>query len=112
MTRYIIIDAFSGYIWGDTAQFVQAGQECPSDIATVCKMLDESIGETGRTYEEVPRLSGDSGYIVYRADVDDSDSEIVIHDGQDQKTIEAVERYCERVGYVEWRSRDESANYF
>lgn len=96
MTRYIIIDAFSGYIWGE--HYSDAGRD--EAIIQACRARDEEIGEADREYEIVDRLDGRSGYIVYDA----SDLAIEIHDGQNPHAIEAVERDCERVGYVEWQT--------
>lgn len=100
MPRYILIDSDSGYIFGDTADFA-AGQEI-SRIKDAARLLDESIGERGRTYLEhdSPRNSV-TGYNVYRADINGSEAVPVIHDGQDQKQIDAVEAACEYVGFVE-----------
>jgi hypothetical protein len=102
--RYIIQDNYTGYIWGDSADF---GAN-PENMTDACRMLDESLGEHGRVYSEVPRLSGDSGYVVYRADINGSEAVTVIHDGQDRETIEAVERDCRLLGYVEF-NRDPDA---
>ncbi len=99
MARYILIDNCSGYIWGDTADYLAGKQDgiTPIDAA---QALDASIGEHGRDYEEVSRralASNETGYHVYRADVGGSEAVVVVHDGQDQETIEAVERDCEYV---------------
>lgn len=110
MPRYIIIDSYSGYIWGDTADMPRAqfdgsfncGEEA---ILAACADLDASIGSEARTYNLVSSfnrsaLKGRSGYFVYRADIDGSDAVAIIHDGQDQETIKAVERDCRLVGVV------------
>lgn len=97
--RYIIQDAYTGYIWGDSA-------EAPETIIDACKMLDNSIGEFERTYEEVPRLSSECGYIVYRADINGSEAVPVVQDGQDREIIEAVERDCQLLGYVEFTQQE------
>jgi len=102
--RYIIQDSYTGYIWGDSADFA-AGKDAPDSIVAACRMLDESIGECERTYKEVSRLSGQDGYIVYRADINGSEAVPIVQDGQDQETIEAVERECQLLGYVEWTRR-------
>ena len=102
--RYIIQDNYTGYIWGDSADFA-AGKDAPDSIVAACRMLDESIGECERTYKEVSRLSGQAGYIVYRADINGSEAVPIVQDGQDQETIEAVERECQLLGYVEWTRR-------
>lgn len=101
MARYILIDNNSGYIFGDTADFANGRSDLsPADAA---RLLDESIGEIGRDYVEHnsnPR-STITGYRVYRADVRGSEAVPVVHDGQDQETIDEVVRLCEFVGFVE-----------
>lgn len=94
MARYILIDDASGYIWGDTADLAgwRESEQTPVEAA---RLLDESLGEHGRTYEDVSRLDGHSGYRVYRADVRGSEQVPSIHDGRDPEMIEAVERDCE-----------------
>lgn len=103
MTRYIIQDCYTGYIWGDSADFAAPGgkKEQPQTMVEACRMLDESLGEFERTYEEVSRLSGDTGYVVYRADINGSEAIPVVQNGQDQEMIDAVERDCQLLGYVE-----------
>lgn len=99
MARYILIDNCSGYIFGDTADFFTASTSALIPIEAAAA-LDASIGEHGRTYEDVSRsalASNETGYHVYRADVHGSDAVVVVHDGQDAETIEAVERDCEYV---------------
>ena len=106
MARYIIQDAFTGYLWGDTADFA-AGKDFDG-IVDACRLLDESVdpsAATTREYEEVSRLSGASGYLVYRADINGSDAVPVVYDGQSKEAIEAVETSCELVGYVKTTDR-------
>lgn len=98
MARYILIDNHTGYIWGDSADL--NGQIFTGTALEFAKALDESLGEHGRSYEEVSRLDGRSGYSVYRADINGSDAVNVVFDGQDQETIEAVERDCQHLGYI------------
>lgn len=100
MRRYIFIDSNSGYIWGDSADFAT---ESTDDIPALARMLDESIGEIDRAYvvHNVDPRTTATGYHVYRADVRGSEQVGNIHDGQDQEMIEAVERDCEYVGFVE-----------
>lgn len=106
MAAYIIQDAYTGYIWGDTRDI--GGKPVNFDeITDACRAVDESIGEFGRVYEEVPRLGGDTGYIVYRVDIDGSEAVTVIHDGQSRDEIEAVMRDCLLVGYVEYKAAEE-----
>lgn len=98
MARYILIDNHSGYIFGDSADLngkIFAGT--PTEYAAA---LDASIGEHGRAYEEVSRhalASNETGYHVYRADINGSDAVVTVQDGQDQEMIEAVERDCEYI---------------
>ena len=101
MPAYIIQDAYTGYIWGDTRDV--SGQVVTVDTPVdACRVIDHDIGERDRKYAEVSRLSGDTGYLVYRVDIDGSEAVVVVHDGQDRETIEAVQNACEFVGYVEW----------
>lgn len=103
MARYILIDNNSGYIYGDSADFA-AGRDITS-IEDAARLMDESIGEHGREYVEHRSNphSTVTGYHVYRADVGGSEAVAVIHDGQDQETIDAVTESCEYVGFVESR---------
>jgi hypothetical protein len=105
MPAYIIIDAYSGYIWGDTRNFDGKTYNAES-ITDACAALDRTLGEFGRTYAQVPQLSGMTGYVVYRVDIDGSEAVPVVRDGQDQDTIDAVERDCDLIGYVEVTSND------
>lgn len=105
MAQYIIQDVCSGYIWGDTRDFAN-GPNHYDTIADACRALDQDLGEHGREYEEVSRLDGDSGYAVYRVDINGSEAVTVVHDGQDKETIEAVMRDCDLVGYVQWRDQE------
>jgi hypothetical protein len=105
MARYILIDSDSGYIWGDTI-------DCPSqaDLAATpldaARWLDGTLGEHGRTYEDVYRLDGRAGYLVYRADVDGSDAVGPVLDGQDRETIDAVTRDCEHVATIAYQATE------
>lgn len=102
MANYIIIDRYSGYIWGDTRDL--NGKSVSTDsITEACRLLDESISLRARTYEEVSRLPGDQGYAVYRVDVNGSEAVPVVRDGRDQDEIDAVIASCPLVGYVEWK---------
>jgi len=100
MARYILIDNHSGYIFGDTADYA-AGHDI-SPIAAA-RMLDESIGERGRSYSEQrrPPRENVTGYHVYRADIAGSEAVPVVMDGQDSDTIAAVEGACEYECFVE-----------
>ena len=96
MTRYILIDSNSGYIFGDSADFAAGNSDLtPTEAA---RLMDESIGEHGREYRELSSVPRDTrtGYAVYRAE-----AVPVVQDGQDREMIEAVERDCEFVAFVE-----------
>jgi hypothetical protein len=100
MARYILIDNNSGYIYGDSADIdgrIVTGTPCE-----VARALDESIGETGRTYEMLNSSPRDTstGYHVYRVDIDGSEIIPVVQDGLDQETIDTVTEHGEFVGYV------------
>lgn len=101
MARYILIDSNSGYIFGDSADIdgrIVTGT--PSEVAAA---LDASIGAQDRIYTELTSAPRDTrtGYLVYRADIDGAEAVQVVRDGQDQDTIEAVQRDCEFVCFVE-----------
>ncbi|HRD35078.1 MAG TPA: hypothetical protein PLR02_12565 [Rhodocyclaceae bacterium] len=100
MARYILIDNNSGYIFGDSADFAQCA---PDGIVEAARILDESIGEQGRSYVERnsnPNTTA-TGYDVYRADINGSEAVPVVQDGQNQDVIDEVVRLCEYVGFVE-----------
>lgn len=106
MAQYIIQDAYTGYIWGDTRDF-DGAVYAADGIVDACRKLDEIIGGAdGREYEEVSRLDGDSGYAVYRVDINGSEAVTVVHDGQDRETINAVMKCCDLVGYVQWSTQE------
>lgn len=75
-THYVLIDAYSGFVWGeaDAANPIEA-----------CRIVDEHIGGEPREYEE-QRLDGQQGYFVYRAPADWT----AVDDGQSQREIERV----------------------
>lgn len=99
MARFILIDNCTGYIFGDTADINGRFVACESPIEAA-RVVDESIGEHGRSYEDVSRLaSNETGYQVYRADVDGKAIPAVF-DGRDAATIEAVERGCKHVAAI------------
>lgn len=100
MPRFIIIDRNSGYIWGDTADFAFEHQSDLDPIAA-CRLLDESLGEHGREYEETGRHDAAAGYDVYQ-NRSTGDAVPVVHDGQDPDTIAAVEAACEHVATVRY----------
>ncbi len=73
--------------------------------------LDEYLGEHGRIYEEHgPGFRPDSGgaYHVFRADIHGSEAVPLVDDGQDQDTIDDVERLCRKVAVVTWGPRDDA----
>jgi hypothetical protein len=102
MARYILIDAYTACIFGDSADI--DGKVINGTPCEVAKALDESIGEHGRTYVELSRAPArESGYyIVYRADADGSDQVPTVTDGQDREAIAAVIGACPVDCYVEW----------
>jgi len=105
MSRYILIDNNSGYIFGDSADL--NGKHYVGTPEEYAAALDRNVGEVGRTYTLInhnPR-SAERGYHVYRADVGDSEAVPVVHDGQDQDAIDAVRRDCEYVGFIRIRGR-------
>lgn len=93
MTRYILIDNNSGYIFGDmhAATPALAAQE-----------IDENIGENDREYVEHSRAPRDTrtGYAAYTVPAGFPD----VVDGQDQSIIDRVEAEGEMVAFVECRS--------
>lgn len=111
MPRFILIDNYTGYIWGDSADldgkvFVPTGMPTfgsamvENAALEYAAALDASTGTHGRTYDTCNRhdlASNETGYHVYRADVNGSDAVALVHDGQDQETIDAVVRDCQYV---------------
>lgn len=101
MARYILIDNASGYIWGDSADFM-AGDQGDYTPAEVAQALDANVGALhGSTQYEDTTMAGlasnETGYYVYRADIDGSEAVTVVHDGQDAETIRAVVNSCRYV---------------
>jgi len=98
MPRYIMIDNSSGCIFGDTGDLDGAARD-ETPLEAVAR-LDASISAHGRLYAEESRHdlhSNETGYHVYRADVRGSEAVPLVDDGQDQETIDSVERECEYV---------------
>lgn len=99
MARYILIDNFSGYVWGDSADL--DGRIFVGTPIEFALALDAHIGgEQGHTYEECGKrclASNETGYQVFRADINGSDAVPVVRDGRQQKTIEDIVRSCEYV---------------
>lgn len=90
--RLILIDNYSGCIFGEFA----GNDACLVDAA---RTIDADTGVYGRTYTVHDRAPGSTavGYRVYRAD----GPVPAITDDMDQETIDAVERGCAFVGFVE-----------
>jgi hypothetical protein len=105
MARFIIIDQNSGYIFGDTGDLDgPARDETPSDA---CRRLDLRIAGSDTTecdyVEHGPNYRpafNEHAYHVFRADIDGSEAIPLVADGQDQATIETVERDCRKVAVV------------
>jgi len=95
MTRLILIDNSSGYIFGDSADI--NGKVFSGTEVEFARALDESIVAYGRDYTLThnPRDTS-TGYHVYAT----TDAIPTVGDGQDSKTIEAVERDCAYVGFI------------
>ena len=95
MARYILIDNYSGYIWGDTGDLDGPARD-ESPIAAA-RRLDQHVGGEPREYEEhgygYRPASNEGAYHVYRADIGGSEAVALVHNGQDQEMIEAVERH-------------------
>lgn len=111
MARYILISSGTGYIMGDTADFAvgrQSDLSCPEEAA---RLLDKSLGAAAASYSTIAVRSmvpdGADGYYVYRSDIGGADQMPTIIDGTDQEMVEAVERDCEFVGFVERRAHAE-----
>lgn len=116
--RIILIDNASGYIWGDSADY-KGRIYSEDDIFTdnpnhplrvdaaafsiaYAGALDRNIGEAGRSYKwsTTRPANNETGYHAYRADVNGSDAVAIVHDGQDQETIEAVMEHCQHLGFI------------
>jgi hypothetical protein len=111
--RLILIDNGSGFIFGDTAEYL-AGQSGWKDDASgddqdleplallAARLLDESIGEFGREYVFIAHNPRDTstGYHIYRADEQGRQTLPLVDDGQDQTMIEFVMENCPYLGFV------------
>jgi len=109
MPRYILIDNHSGYIFGDTADMPLNHEidgvpvrDLTLTPEIAARWLDEAVqGYYGYNYREVYHLSyGETGYQVYRADIDGGDVVPIAHDGSDPDAIAAVERDCPFVAHI------------
>ncbi|TGD91905.1 hypothetical protein [Methylobacterium nonmethylotrophicum] len=98
MPRYIIIDRNSGYIWGDSADF-GAGRHRSLDPILACRLLDESMREPRREYEEVSHDDDRATYDVYE-DTGTGEAIPVILEGRDKETINTVISSCKRVATI------------
>jgi len=78
MTRYILIDSNSGYVWGD---------ETADSPVGAARLVDEGVGEYGRSYTEEYSRPSESHYIVYEA----ADDTPEITNGQDDTQIAIVD---------------------
>jgi len=93
MERYILIDANSGFIFGDTLDpWWRLGESMPTDPIDAVKSLDRSllIDNDEFEYGETSRHDPFATFYVYRS----GDSFPHIQDGQDQGLIDAVCRDC------------------
>ena len=107
MARYILLDNYTGFIWGDSADI--GGRTVSGTPVEVAAALDAAIDGYSRTYKEVSRhemASNETGYHVYRADVNGSEAVAIAGDGQDQDAIDAVLRDCEYVTSIRITSRE------
>jgi hypothetical protein len=98
MSRFILIDSKSGFIFGDTADY--AAGESDLTPAGAARLLDLSIGEHDRTYTELAEnpQTQQPGYEVYALDqpgvID------VVNEGQDRRFIDEVIRNGKYAGFV------------
>jgi hypothetical protein len=110
MPAYILIDNNSGYIFGDMRD-IGGKSYTGADITpeAAARTLDEHLNAGAAEYETYSpnyRQHGDDAYHVYRVDVAGSEVIPIIWDGQDQETIERVERDCVKVAIVTRRALD------
>jgi hypothetical protein len=97
MARYIVIDNCSGYIFGDSADL--DGRIFSGTPLEYAAALHVRLGDPAE-FEETGQhtlASNESGYHVYRADVNGSEAVPIAENGQDREAIEAVIRDCEYV---------------
>lgn len=81
---FVLIDEQSGFVWGGVIS-AQA-----QDPISACRAIDASIGEHGRSYEDIggEQFNGRSGYHVHMAPYG-----YAVDDGQDQDAIDEVSRF-------------------
>jgi hypothetical protein len=99
MTRYILIERNSGFVWGD----IEA-----DDPVSACRAVDAENKADECIYiehgaESIDARSGKDGYFVYKAPADFP----VMYDGQAKKEIAAVKALpC--VAFVECAEPDDA----
>lgn len=104
----ILIDNNSGYIWADSRNlrgyvasehdYARGYETASITAATLIDRENMSPREHYDFWTVNPRV--DSGYTVYRVDIGGIEAVPVVLDGQNQETIDAVERCCDFIGYV------------
>lgn len=107
--HFILIDTNSGYIFADTRDLAgydpsyATGLRYAEGIDAAAKYaaetLDRSLMSEVDGYEIVSRGTPDS-YDAYRVDINGSEAVALVWDGQDQETIDTVERECDYVTTV------------
>ena len=99
MATWILIDKSSGYVWGDSRDL--EGKIFTGDALEFAEALDKSTKawEPGE-YRWAADPTGAVRYFVYRVDIAGSEAVSVVHDGQDQDTIAAVESSCRYEGAI------------
>lgn len=93
MTRYIIIDRNTGYIFGDTAdRWWKMDEPHPAGPLEAALSLDNAlyINTDNMSYECTHRHDDRATYDVY----DGADNVVTVWDGQNQETINAVHESC------------------
>lgn len=113
--RIVLIDNNSGYIFGDSADldgrifgWDDVAMDVPKsptedDFAlSFTKAMDISIGQVGRAYHmtSIDPQTNETGYHVYRIDVDGSHVIGDVQDGQDRELIEAVTTGGRYMGFI------------
>lgn len=119
--RIVLIDNNSGYIFGDSADldgriftwddvYDPFRSRYPGRVTLTAddfalafaQAFDRSIGETGRAYRMAGSdpASNETGYHVYRIDVDGSHVIGDVHDGQDREIIDAVTTGGRYLGFI------------
>jgi hypothetical protein len=92
--RYILIDDYSDFIYGDSARL--NGEPFVGTAIEFARAMDESNGCYGRTYTGCTYTSGTDGYHVYSAD----ENVAIVIDGQDAGTRVAVRLLCQYAGFI------------